>query len=111
MARVIITRTLKDRVLKRFGGEAEAIFSKMLSLGSSPKNGKHLTSIGSLMLGEIRFRSYRFYYITDAHKVKFLSVHELEDLIIRFVEYSDKKHQQETIEELKQMLRSIRTGS
>ena len=111
MARVIITRTLKDRILKRFGGEAEMIFSKMNHLGSSPKSGKGLTSIGSLLLGEIRFRRYRFYYITDAHKVKFLSVHELEDLIIRFVEYSDKKHQQATIEKLKDVLRSVRNGS
>ena len=107
MARVIITRTLKDRLLNRFGGEAELILSKMNHLGSSPKSGKHLTTIGSLMLGEIRFRGYRFYYVTDAHKIKFLSVHELEDLIIRFVEYSEK-HQRETIEKLKDMLRSIR---
>lgn len=108
MARVIITRTLKERILKRFGGEAETIFSKMHRLGRTPKGGKALTKIGSLMLGEIRFRGYRFYYVTDAYKVKFLSVHELEDLIIRFVEYFDKKHQHKTIEKLKDALRIVR---
>lgn len=80
----------------------------MHRLGRTPKSGKALTKIGSLMLGEIRFRGYRFTYVTDAHKVKLLSVYELEDLIIRFVEYFDKKHQRKTIEKLKDALRIVR---
>lgn len=45
--------------------------------------------------------------LPDGFKLKFLSEEELTDLLLRFVRMSDKKHQQNTINEIKNILMKI----
>ena len=56
---------------------------------------------------KLKYGPFRFYFITDGFKLKCLIEEELTYLLIRFVRMSDKKHQQETINEIKQILRII----
>ena len=110
MAKVIITQNLKSEVFKIFKGQSADIFSLMQSLEDNPKKGKEITVIGRTLLGEIRYKNYRFYYVTDGFKIKFLKVEELNNVFIKFVRLSQKMDQQKVIEEIKFVLRSIGKG-
>jgi hypothetical protein len=107
MARVIITRKLEEEINKRFKRESIKIFELIYSLKENPKKGKEIGNVGSILIKELRYESFRFYFITDGHKLKFLKQEELSDLLIKFVRMSDKKSQQKVINEIKNVLRSL----
>jgi hypothetical protein len=107
MAKVIITSTLEEDINKKFKGQSIEIFSLLQSLQENPFKGKVVSSVGKIIIKEIKYRKFRFYFITDGYKIKFLKADELKDLIIKFVRMSDKKDQQKTIEEIKTVLRSL----
>lgn len=107
MAKVIITRALEEEVLTKFKGNSEKIFQHMKKLGPNPKIGKALGSIGGVIIKEIRYENFRFYFITDGHILKFGSAEELAKLLIKFVKMSGKKDQQKTIEEIKGIIHSM----
>ena len=107
MAKVIITKRLEEEVNKKFRGEAVEIFKLMKSLEESPKKGTPLGNVGGIVIKEIRYNVYRFYFITDGFKIKMLQEEELKDLVIKFVRMSDKKDQQKVIDEIRAILRSL----
>jgi len=107
MAIVIITRSLEKQVNSRLKGDSVIAFKLMLSLEDNPKKGKTVGAVGSVVVKEIKFKKYRFYFVTDMFKVKFLSVEELKDIFIKFVRMSDKKDQQKTIDDIKKVLKNI----
>ncbi len=78
-----------------------------MSIKENPKKGKLIGSVGNIIIKELRYKSYRFYFITDGFKLKFLKLNEVNDLLIKFVRMSDKKSQQKVIDEIKKVLRSI----
>ena len=107
MARVIITSDLKNEILAKFKGESKKIFRLMNSLGENPKKGKVVGQLEGIVIKELKYRNFRFYFVTDGHKIKFLEISKLKDLIIKFVRMSDKKSQQKVIEEIKDILRKF----
>jgi hypothetical protein len=107
MAKVIITKNLEKEIHKKFKKESITIFELMLNLESHPKKGKEIGTVGSIIIKEIKCQKFRFYFITDKFKIKFLKSNELTDLIIKFVRMSDKKTQQRTINDIKQILKNI----
>jgi len=107
MAKVIIATNLKNEILKKFKKESIKIFELFNSLKENPKKGKIIGNVGGFVLKELKYKSYRFYFITDGFKLKILDVLELEDLIIKFVRMSNKKEQQSVINEIKLILRQI----
>ncbi|MEK6933648.1 MAG: hypothetical protein AABW75_02110 [Nanoarchaeota archaeon] len=104
MAIVKIALELKDEILKKFKNESKIIFHQMYSLGKNPKKGKLLSQVGGIAIKELKYKSFRFYFITDGHKINIMGQSKLIDLLIRFVRMSDKKNQQETINEIKRIL-------
>ena len=104
MAKVVILESLKDEILKKFKGESKIIFRQMYALADNPHKGKALGNIGGMIIKEIKYNSNRFYFITDGYKLKVLDKDSLIDLLITFVRMSDKKDQQQTIEEIKKVL-------
>ena len=107
MAIVFIHSDLEKKIDKKFKKESIKIFSLLLSLQNNPKKGKEIGHIGKIVIKEIKYNKFRFYFVTDNFKVKFLSVEELKNLIIKFVRMSEKKDQQKTIDEIKQVLRHL----
>ena len=107
MAKVIITLSLEEKINKKFKNESIEIFKLLNSLKENPKKGKSLGNVGNIIIKEIRYKSFRFYFITEGYKVKFLKSEELEDLLIKFVRISDKKSQQTVINEIKIILRTL----
>ncbi|MBU1974372.1 MAG: hypothetical protein KKH52_03180, partial [Nanoarchaeota archaeon] len=77
------------------------------SLENNPHKGKFLGTVGGIAIKELKYQGFRFYFITDGYKLKCLDKALLTNLLLKFVRMSDKKHQQKTIEEIKQILRII----
>lgn len=107
MAKVIITKFLTRQINKRFKQESIKIFELFSTLKENPKKGKVVGQIGGIVIKELKYKSYRFYFITDGYKVKFLKVEELTDLLIKFVRMSDKDQQQKVIDDIKDVLRKL----
>jgi hypothetical protein len=105
MAKVIITKKLEEEINKKFKKESVRIFELMYSLKESPHKGKELGQVGGILIKELRYGSFRFYFITDGCKLKFLGKEELDNLLIKFIRMSDKKTQQKVINEIKDILR------
>ncbi len=104
MAKVMISEKLKDEILKKFKKESKKIFNQMYSLKNNPKKGKLLGTVGGIVIKEIKYGKFRFYFITDGYKIKIMDESLLTELLIRFVRMSDKKNQQQTINEIKKVL-------
>jgi hypothetical protein len=107
MARVIITKRLEEEISKRFKKQSIEIFGLLSTLGDNPKKGKTVGCVGGILINEIKYDVYRFYFITDGYKVKFLKSEELTDLIIKFIRMSDKDTQNKVISEIKAILRNL----
>ncbi|MFH1409538.1 MAG: hypothetical protein ABIH34_06515 [Nanoarchaeota archaeon] len=107
MAKVFITPSLKEEVLKKFKAVSERIFLIMKSLEQNPHRGKALGHVAEIVIKELKFEKYRFYFITDGRILKFGTEDELASLLIRFIRMSEKKNQQKTIAEIKNILKSF----
>lgn len=107
MAKVIITKALKNEILKTFKEKSEEIFQFLKTLETQPKKGKALNHVARTIIKELKFKKHRFYFITDGHRLKFGTKDELSALIIKFIKMSDKKSQQKTINEIKDTLKSF----
>jgi hypothetical protein len=107
MAKVEIIGSLAEEIQKKFKGETHKIIDLLKSLEGHPHKGKPIGNVGGIVIKELKYNSFRFYFITDGFKTKCLDEKELAHLLIRFVRMSDKKDQQKTIEEIKIILRKI----
>ncbi len=107
MAKVEITETLLLEITKKFKQQSVEILEHLKSLESSPHKGKVLGNVGGIIIKELKYSGFRFYFITDGFKIKCIDESKLVDLLLRFVRMSDKNHQQETINEIKHILRTI----
>lgn len=108
MAKVEITNSLKREIIRIFGkrGSLE-IVSLMEKLEKNPKKGKKLANVGNILVKELKYKTFRLYFITDGFKLKFLKSEELKDLVLKFIRISKKKDQQKTIDEIKILLRKL----
>ena len=107
MAKVEILDSLEKEINKKFKDESVKIFSLMYSLEDNPKKGKLLAHVSNIAIKELKYENYRFYFITDNYRIRFMEINDLTDLLIKFVRMSDKKAQQKTIDEIKYVLRKI----
>ena len=107
MAKVTITKRLEEEINKLFKGESVNIFELLYTLEENPYKGKPVGQVSGMVIKEIKYKSYRFYFITDGFKIKMLQKEELNDLLIKFVRMSNKKDQQRVIDEIKIILRSL----
>jgi hypothetical protein len=108
MAKVEVTESLVLTLKKRFDKkQANEIIDLMYTLEEHPAKGKLLGTVGSIIIKELKYKNFRFYFITDGFRLKCIDEDALTDLLLRFVRMSDKKHQQETIEDIKRVLRAI----
>ena len=110
MAKVEISDDLKGEVMKKFKGESGIIFRQMRELENNPKKGKIVGNVAGIIIKEIKYKSFRFYFIADGFKLRCLDEEHLVDLLIKFVRMSDKKSQQKVIGEIKNILRIIGAG-
>ena len=104
MAKVEIILSLFEEIQKKFKGEAHEIIDLMGSLEENPHKGKLIGNVGGVIIKELKYKNFRFYFITDGYKLKFFDEESLASILIKFVRMSDKNEQQKTINEIKQIL-------
>lgn len=107
MAKVEIVNSLFEEIKKKFKKESHKIIDLMESLENNPRKGKLLGSVGGIVIKEIKYKSFRFYFVTDGYKLKFFNGTDLTEILIKFVRMSDKKSQQKTIDEIRDVLRKF----
>lgn len=107
MVKIIIVESLFEEIEKKFKGDSIKILELIESLKENPKKGKEIGTVGGVLIKELRYQNFRFYFITDGFKIKYLGEKELIDLLLKFVRISDKKYQQETINKIKNILKTI----
>ncbi|MCR4327243.1 MAG: hypothetical protein NUV46_01535 [Nanoarchaeota archaeon] len=111
MAKVEISEKLKEEIFKKFKDESKKVFSLMFSLKENPNKGKIVGKVSEILIKEIKYGSFKFYFITDGHKLRIMDSSEIEELLIRFVRMSNKKTQQKVIDEIKELLRKFGSSS
>jgi hypothetical protein len=109
MAKVEIVESLAKEIKKKFKGESREIIKLLRSLEENPKKGKIVGLVGGIVIKELKYRSFRFYFIVEGNKLKVISKEDLIDLLLLFVRMSDKKSQQPIIDEIKNILRQFGT--
>jgi len=108
MVKVEILTSLVLKIKKKFSNtEANEIIDLLYTLEDNPHKGKLLGTVGGVLIKELKYKKFRFYFLGDGYKLKIFSTEELNDMLLRFVRMSDKKEQQKTIEEIKQILKII----
>ncbi|NOZ80793.1 MAG: hypothetical protein GXP63_03910 [DPANN group archaeon] len=60
-----------------------------------------------MLLKELKYRSFRFYFIIDGNSLYLFNAEKLEELLIQFMKMSKKNDQQKTIDKIKEILRRI----
>lgn len=103
----MITASLKEEIFKRFKATSEDVLLHLKSLENEPHKGKALGHVAEIVIKELRYEKFRFYFITDGRILKFGTEDELASLLIKFVRMSDKKDQQKKIDEVKNILKSL----
>ena|SRR3989338_4879538 len=107
MAKVEIVESLYQEINQKFKQESIEVLEHLKSLGSSPHKGKLLGTVGGIVIKELKYNSFRFYFITDGFTLKCMDKEKLIDLLLRFVRMSDKRYQQQTIHEIKHVLQMV----
>ncbi|MBU1202397.1 MAG: hypothetical protein KJ583_07745 [Nanoarchaeota archaeon] len=107
MAKIEIVESLYNYIEKKFKQEGHKIFDLIYTLENNPKKGKYVGNIGGIVIKELKYKNFRFYFLADGYKLKFFTEEELTDILLRFVRMSDKKNQQRIIQEIKEILLKI----
>lgn len=111
MVKIEIVESLVLEIKKKFTrAEANEILDLIGTLADNPQKGKTLGTVGGILIKEIKYKKFRFYFIVDGYKLKFLRAEDLTDLMLRFVRMSDKKHQEQAIQEIRRILVDIGLG-
>lgn len=107
MVKVIVTEKLEKEIDRIFKKQSVEVFDLIYSLEDNPHKGKELGHVGNVLIKELKYENYRFYFITDGYKIKMAEETELADLLIKFIRMSGKNDQQKVIDEIKYILRKI----
>ena len=105
MVKIVVSSILLKQLNKVFGQKkALEILDLFETLEENPKKGAEQSEIISTSdfsnLQGKEVGRFRFYFVCDNFKIKFLKVEELKDLIIKFIRMSKKDNQDRVIEEI-----------
>ncbi|MFC1722885.1 hypothetical protein ACFL0V_01995 [Nanoarchaeota archaeon] len=107
MIKIIIVRSLRNELLKKLKKDSLKVYKLIGELKSNPNKGKSLGHVGHISIRELKYKTFRFYYILDGHKLNLFNRDQLKELLIKFIAMSKKNNQQETIDEIKAILKTI----
>ena len=63
MAKIEIIQSLFKEIKKKFKGEAHKVLDLLESLEDNPHKGKFLGNVGGFIIKEIKYKSFRLYFI------------------------------------------------
>lgn len=106
MIKIYVYKQLEKEINKRLSKkEADNVFLHFYSLKQNLFKGDTITNIGSILVKELKYKKFRFYFIQSKDTLKLLSEEDLKQRIIKFIAMSDKsKEQQKIINKIKENL-------
>lgn len=112
MVKIFIKDDLLKKIDKKFPKkEVGDILRFLYSLKENPYKGKKLAIIGNVLLKELKYQNFRFYFIQTSKFIKILSKEDLKNELIKFVEMSNKgPEQQKAIDRLRNKLANFGFG-
>jgi len=106
--KIIVPKELRNKIQKLFKGNSSKVYKKILSLKENPNKGKFLFRLDTLILKELKYESFRFYFIIDGNKLFLFNEDQLEEILIEFLALSKKNDQEKTIKEIKEVLKMLK---
>jgi len=108
MIRIVVTKELRNKIFKIFKRESKKVYKLLFSLKENPNKGKLLATIGTMHLKELRYKSFRLFFIMNRNELHLFNEKKFKELLIKFISMSKKNNQQKTIDEIRQVLEKIR---
>ncbi|MCH8519520.1 MAG: hypothetical protein LAT82_02075 [Nanoarchaeota archaeon] len=100
MAIVKIDSNLIKKIYKIFKKESIEVFEFLKTLEQNPQKGKILFNSKKYQLKELKYKSFRFYFVKSNNTIIVFEENE----IITFLDVSKKNDQQEVIDKLKRIM-------
>lgn len=109
MVKVIVTKKLEKEINKRLSkSDADSVFLQIYSLKENPHKGDVISVVGNVIIKEIKYKKFRFYFIHSSGLIKLMSKEDLKNELIKFIAMSDKSpEQQEVINRIKKELKNF----
>ena len=105
--KIIISKKLRNAIYKEFKKDSIKVYSLINSLKDNIHKGKYLGRVSNIIIKELKYKSYRLYFIIDEGKLILFEKEELDKLLIRFLGISKKNEQQKTVDKIKLILRKV----
>ena len=105
--KILLLNRLRDDIFKTFKEDSLKVYSLIEELKHNPNKGRILGHVGSISIRELKFKSFRFYFILNQFKLNLFNKDELKELLIKFIEMSKKNNQQKTIDKIKKILKKV----
>lgn len=108
MIRIFVSDRLIKEIEKRLSkSDADKVFKLFYNLEKEPFKGNILSSIGDTLIKELKYNSFRFYFILKGNVLKIIDKKGLTEEIIKFIAMSKKgKEQQKVIDRIKKELKN-----
>lgn len=111
MIKLFIVKSLLVEIKKKFSkAEANKIIDFIEKTKESPHKGKTVGNVAGIIIKELKYKKFRFYFLIEGNKLKFISQDELIVIILKFIRMSDKGLQQKIIQEIRGILVKIGPG-
>ncbi|MFC2134416.1 hypothetical protein ACFLTH_07340 [Bacteroidota bacterium] len=107
MIKIVILNSLRDKIYRTFKKDSLKVYKQIEELKTNPNKGRILGHVGSVSIREIRYKTFRIYYIIDVYDLKLFNQEKLRELLIKFIELSKKNNQQQTIDKIKEILKRV----
>ena len=108
MIKIKVEKSLVKEIKKKFGiNTALKIMDSFETLKENPQRGKKVGRVGDYLIKELKFETFRFYFITNGVELKLFLKKEIESIIIKFIRMSKKNNQQKIIGEIKELIKNM----
>ncbi len=105
MIKIVVLNELRNEIYKTFKKDSLKVYTLIESLKDNPQ--KVVGLVGSILIKELKYGSFRFYFIIDGHRLYLFTKGQIRDILLRFIKMSKKNNQKKTIEEIKNILKRI----
>ena len=105
--KLLIIKSLRDEIYKKFKKDSLKIYNLINSVKENPDKGKYLGKISNIILKELKYKNFIFYFIIEEDKIILYRREDIKELLVKFIEMSNKNKQQETINKIKLILKNL----
>lgn len=105
--KILVIKSLRDEIYKKFKKDSLKVYNLINSLRDNLNKGKHLGKISTFILKELKYKNFRFYFIIKENELILYRKEDIKELLIKFIDMSNKNKQQQTINKIKIILKNL----